>query len=112
MLSAAPDRIVAKIIALAAAKTTGAEALGAGGPFVKGMLCNWLVLLGVVMSATWSSTIGKIVAAWLPITAFFAQGFEHYVINMFVIATGMFLNVKVTCSDWRLWNQIPVTLSI
>jgi hypothetical protein len=41
---------------------------------------------------------------------FFAQGFEHAVVNMFIIPTGMLLGAKVTWSDWWLWNQIPVTL--
>jgi formate/nitrite transporter FocA (FNT family) len=41
---------------------------------------------------------------------FFAQGFEHSVVNMFIIPTGMMLGAKVTLADWWLWNQIPVTL--
>jgi len=47
---------------------------------------------------------------WLPIITFFGQGFEHSVVNMFLIPTGMMLGAKVTLSDWWLWNQIPVTL--
>jgi formate/nitrite transporter FocA (FNT family) len=57
-----------------------------------------------------TSTIGKIAAAWMPIFVFFAQGFEHTVVNMFIIPTGMMLGAKVTFADWWLWNQIPVTL--
>jgi formate transporter len=57
-----------------------------------------------------AKTDGKIAAIWLPIFTFFAQGFEHAVVNMFVIPTGMMLGAKVTVSDWWLWNQIPVTL--
>ena len=60
--------------------------------------------------ATTTSTLGKIVTAWMPIFIFFAQGFEHAVVNMFVIPTGMMLGAKVTFADWWLWNQIPVTL--
>jgi formate/nitrite transporter FocA (FNT family) len=66
--------------------------------------------MGVVLAMTTSSTIGKIAAAWLPISVFFAQGFEHTVVNMFVIPTGMLMGAKVTVADWWLWNQIPVTL--
>src|SRR6202011_4730679 len=62
------------------------------------------------MALTSSSTIGKLVGAWLPISVFFAQGFEHTVVNMFIIPTGMLMGAKVTVSDWWLWNQIPVTL--
>jgi formate/nitrite transporter FocA (FNT family) len=78
--------------------------------FVKAILCNWLVCLGVVMGMTSTSTVGKIAAVWLPIFLFFALGFEHAVVNMFVIPTGMLLGAKVSVYDWWIWNQIPVTL--
>jgi formate/nitrite transporter FocA (FNT family) len=78
--------------------------------FVKAMLCNWLVCMGVVMAMTSSSTLGKIVGAWLPISVFFAQGFEHSVVNMFIIPTGMLMGAKITVAEWWIWNQIPVTL--
>jgi formate transporter len=109
----APSGVAAKLVQVAEAKTIGYAALGAAGlvtAFVKGILCNWLVCLGVVMGMTTNSTVGKIAAIWLPIFTFFAQGFEHAVVNMFVIPTGMMLGAKVTVSDWWLWNQIPVTL--
>jgi formate/nitrite transporter FocA (FNT family) len=69
-----------------------------------------MVCFGVVMALTSQSTLGKIAAAWLPILIFFAQGFEHSVVNMFVIPTGMLMGAKVSMTDWWLWNQIPVTL--
>ena len=69
-----------------------------------------MVCLGVVMGLTSASTLGKIVAAWIPITIFFAHGYEHSIVNMFVIPTGMLLGAKVTIAQWLLWNQIPVTL--
>lgn len=108
-----PTGIALKIIAAAEAKTNGYAALGSAGMvtvFVKAILCNWMVCLGVVMAMTSQSTVGKIVAMWLPILTFFGQGFEHSVVNMFLIPTGMMLGAKVTVSDWWLWNQIPVTL--
>ncbi len=108
-----PSGIAARIIATAEAKTIGYSALGLAGlvtAFVKSILCNWLVCLGVVLAMTTSSTLGKICAAWLPIFVFFAQGFEHAVVNMFVIPTGIVLGARVTLADWWLWNQIPVTL--
>jgi formate/nitrite transporter len=108
-----PAGVAARIVAVAEAKTIGYEALGAAGlitAFVKAMLCNWMVCLGVVMAMTTTSTLGKIVATWMPIFVFFAQGFEHAVVNMFIIPTGMMMGAKVTVADWWLWNQIPVTL--
>jgi formate/nitrite transporter len=108
-----PSGVAARIVAVAEAKTTGYAIYGAAGwvtAFVKGILCNWLVCLGVVMAMCTTSTVGKIAAIWLPIFLFFAQGFEHAVVNMFIIPTGMLLGAKVSLGNWWLWNQIPVTL--
>jgi formate transporter len=113
MGTAAPAGVASRIIAIAETKTLANEALGAAGMisvFVKAILCNWLVCMGVVMAMTSTSTVGKIVAAWLPIVTFFAQGFEHAVVNMFVIPTGMLMGAKVSLYQWWVWNQIPVTL--
>lgn len=111
--SHSPSGIATKIAAAAEAKTVGYAAHGLAGLISvtsKAVLCNWMVCLGVVMGMTSQSTVGKIVAAWLPILTFFAQGFEHSVVNMFLIPTGMLLGAKVSLADWWLWNQIPVTL--
>jgi formate/nitrite transporter FocA (FNT family) len=108
-----PTGVAARIISIAEAKTTGYAAFGVAGfvtAFVKGILCNWMVCLAVVLAMGTNSTIGKIATAWMPIFIFFAQGFEHAVVNMFIIPTGMLLGAKVTLGDWWLWNQIPVTL--
>jgi formate/nitrite transporter len=113
MGSIEPTGVAARIISIAEAKTTGYAAFGVAGfvtAFVKGILCNWMVCLAVVLAMCTNSTIGKIAATWMPIFIFFAQGFEHAVVNMFIIPTGMLLGAKVTWSDWWLWNQIPVTL--
>ncbi|HEU6447381.1 MAG TPA: formate/nitrite transporter family protein [Verrucomicrobiae bacterium] len=109
----APSGIAAKLVAAAEAKTTAYAAHGFAGLVtvtVKAVLCNWMVCLGVVMAMTSQSTTGKIIGAWLPILTFFAQGFEHSVVNMFVIPVGMMLGAKVSLADWWLWNQLPVTL--
>jgi formate transporter len=108
-----PTGVAARLIAAAEAKTVANAALGYHGMvtvFVKAMLCNWLVCLAVVLAMTTNSTIGKIACAWMPIFIFFAQGFEHSVVNMFIIPTGMMMGAKVSVADWWIWNQIPVTL--
>src|SRR2546428_3851660 len=95
VLTLAPESEMAtQLIALSEAKTLAYAHLGAGGLTVvvsKAILCNWMVTLGVAMALTSQSTIGKIAAMWLPILTFFAQGFEHSVVNMFVIPAGMLL---------------------
>jgi formate/nitrite transporter len=98
---------------MAQKKTLGYMALGASGwttAFIKGVLCNWMVTLGAVLALASRSTIGKIVAMWLPIMTFFAHGYEHSIVNMFVMPAGMLFGAPVSVSSWWLWNQIPVTM--
>ncbi len=105
--------VAKKIIAVAQAKTIGYENLGIDGliaVFVKAILCNWMVTLGAVMALVAKDVIGKIFAMWMPILIFFAQGFEHAVVNMFVIPAGIILGADVSITQWWLWNEIPVTI--
>lgn len=109
----APAGVAERIRQLAEAKTIGYAAFGAAGMltvFVKAMLCNWMVCMGVVMGLCSTSVIGRIAGAWMPILLFFAQGFEHTVVNMFVIPTGMMLGARVSVYSWVVWNLVPVTL--
>ena len=103
----------ALIVAAAQAKTLGYEKLGTNGlwlAIVKAALCNWMVCMGVVMGLTSRSTLGKIIGCWLPIFIFFALGYEHSVVNMFIIPAGIWMGAPVSLRDWWLWNQLPVTL--
>jgi formate/nitrite transporter len=102
-----------KLIAYAEAKTTYYAAHGMAGlltVFTKAMLCNWMVSLAVVFAYASTSLSGKMLAIWGPTVLFFSQGFEHSVVNMFVIPMGMLLGAHVSLSTWWFWNQIPVTL--
>ena len=101
-----PAGVAARIVQIAEAKTLGYAALGTAGMvtvFVKAMLCNWMVCLALVLAMTTTSTVGKLAALWMPIFIFFAQGFEHSVVNMFIIPTGMMMGAKVTVAQWWLW---------
>ncbi len=110
-----PATIVAakKIIAIAEHKTIDYAYLSFDGTisaFTSAILCNWMVKLGAVMALTSTTTIGKIAAMWLPIMTFFALGYEHAIVNMFVIPAGIMLGANVTVADWWLWNETPVLL--
>jgi formate/nitrite transporter len=99
--------------AAAQKKTLGYMALGTSGwatAFIKGILCNWMVTIGALMALVSRSTVGKVVAMWLPIMTFFAQGFEHSIVNMFVVPAGMMFGAPVSIGRWLFWNQLPVTL--
>lgn len=105
--------IIDKIMMVAEAKTINYKAYGSDGMivlFVNAILCNWMVTMGALMAFTSNSTIGKIAAMWIPVFIFFAQGFEHAVVNMFVIPMGMLLGADISFTDWWLWNKIPVTI--
>ncbi|OFW14004.1 MAG: formate transporter [Acidobacteria bacterium RIFCSPLOWO2_12_FULL_67_14] len=77
---------------------------------VSGVLCNWMVTIGTMLSMVSRSTIGKIVAMWLPIMTFFALGYEHAIVNMFAIPAGMMLGAPVSVPVWLFWNQLPATI--
>ena len=101
------------IKAVALKKTVAYMAVGLRGwetAFIKGVLCNWMVTLGAVLAMASRSTIGKVVGMWLPIMTFFAHGYEHSIVNMFLIPTGRLFGASVSLSQWWFWNQIPVTL--
>ncbi len=94
-------------------KTLAYMALGSSGwatAMVKAVLCNWMVTIGAVLALVSKSTVGKITAMWLPIMTFFALGFEHSVVNMFLIPSGMMLGAPISVGQALLWNLLPVTL--
>jgi formate transporter len=94
-------------------KTLAYMALGYSGwatALVKAVLCNWMVTIGAVLALISRSTVGKIVAMWLPITTFFALGFEHSVVNMFLIPSGIMFGAPISLGQLFLWNLLPVTL--
>jgi formate/nitrite transporter len=94
-------------------KTVAYAALGSSGwaaALVKAVLCNWMVTIGVMLALVSRSTLGKISAMWLPIMTFFALGFEHSVVNMFLIPSGMIFGAPITVSQFLVWNLLPVTI--
>jgi formate transporter len=75
-----------------------------------GVLCNWLVSLGPIFAKAARSVPGKIILIWLAIGTFFALGFEHTVVNMFIFPVGILSGADVSLYNWWVWNQIPVTI--
>lgn len=59
--------------------------------FAKGIMCNFLVCLGVWMAYASKTVADKVLAVLFPITAFVACGFEHCVANMFFLPMGALL---------------------
>ena len=97
---------------------------------VLGILCNWLVCVGIWMSFASTSHVGKILSVALPIMLFVISGFEHSVANMYYIPAGILaksnpdfvnaliaghpeMNVDLTNLTWAGFfakNLLPVTI--
>jgi formate/nitrite transporter len=79
--------------------------------FFRGILCNILVCLAVVLSLSSVSTEGKILAIVFPITAFIIGGYEHSVANMFFIPAGLLAECQFKEQALYMYkNLLPVTL--
>jgi formate transporter len=79
---------------------------------LRGILCNMLVCLAVIMTLAARSVQGKILACYFPIMAFVTCGFEHSIANMFFIPVGMFLKGEFFSRLGQMFahNLIPVTI--
>ena len=58
--------------------------------FFRGVGCNFLVCLAVMMAIAAKDISGKIWGIFFPIMAFVTSGFEHCVANMYFIPAGIF----------------------
>ncbi len=76
---------------------------------LKGILCNFLVCIGVYAGLKLKSESGKCIAILLVITTFVLAGFEHSVANM---ATFSLYALMVPGADFGgiAWNMLWVTL--
>jgi formate/nitrite transporter len=81
-----------------------------GATLVKGILCNWLVCIAVWQANASQDIASKVLAIWLPISAFVAMGFEHCVANMFALPLAIRLGAPLTISHMFTANIIPATL--
>lgn len=59
--------------------------------FFRGILCNILVDLAVILAIAADTVEGKILGIFFPIMTFVAIGFEHSVANMSLIPIGLFI---------------------
>ncbi|MDR9402532.1 MAG: formate/nitrite transporter family protein [Halothece sp. Uz-M2-17] len=108
-----PNAVAEKIMTIAETRTIGISEMGGSGfllMIVRGILCNILVCLGVMLGIVSQSVPGKVLTCWLPIMTFVALGLEHIVVNMFFILTGMMLGSPISGTQMVLWNFLPVTI--
>ncbi|WP_166261241.1 formate/nitrite transporter family protein [Marinobacter salicampi] len=108
-----PGAVGEKIAGVGESRTLGYAEYGAAGwftIFLRGMLCNWMVSMGVVGAMISTSVSGKVIAMWMPIMLFFFMGFEHSVVNMFLFPSGIILGGSFSVMDYLIWNEIPTVL--
>ncbi|WP_353979614.1 formate/nitrite transporter family protein [Salinicola endophyticus] len=111
--SIGPGAVGEKIAGIGEARTLGYAQYGLAGwftIFVRGMLCNWMVSMGVVGAMISTSVSGKVIAMWMPIMLFFYMGFEHSIVNMFLFPSAMIMGGGFSVMDYMIWNEIPTVL--
>ncbi len=105
--------IAEKVASIGESRTVGYQAHGLEGwltIFMRGMLCNWMVSMGVVGAMISTSATGKIVAMWMPVMLFFYMGFEHSIVNMFLFPFSLIMGGDFTVMDYIIWNELPTAL--
>ena len=105
--------LAAKVASIGESRTLGYAEHGADGwftIFIRGMLCNWMVSMGVVGAMVSSSATGKMAAMWMPIMLFFFMGFEHSIVNMFLFPFAMIMGGEFTFAQYLIWNELPTAL--
>ena len=108
-----PGAVGAKLSSIGEARTLGYAEYGVAGwftIFVRGMLCNWMVSMGVVGAMVSTNVSGKVIAMWMPIMLFFFMAFEHSVVNMFLFPTAILMGGDFSVMDYLIWNEIPTAL--
>ena len=108
-----PSAVGQKIAGIGEARTLGYKEYGAAGMltiFIRGMMCNWMVSLGVVGAMISTTVSGKVIAMWMPIMLFFGMAFEHSVVNMFLFPSALMMGGDFSIMDYLIWNEFPVVL--
>ena len=111
--SEAPGAVGEKLGHIGEGRTLGYSAHGAAGMltlFVRAVMCNWMVSTGVVGAMISTAVSGKVIAMWMPIMLFFAMGFEHSVVNMYLFPSGLMLGGNFSVMDYLIWNELPTVL--
>ena len=79
--------------------------------FFRGVLCNTLVCLAVILSLSSRTVTGKILGIYFPIMTFVMCGFEHSVANMYFLPAGLLAKGELLSGFASMFNNlIPVTL--
>ncbi|MCJ7742141.1 MAG: formate/nitrite transporter family protein [Methanoregula sp.] len=105
-----------RAIAIAGAKVSYVGMMGMWSAFLKGIGCNYLVNLAILLGICSDDMVGKFFGIWFPIMAFVSSGLEHSIANMYFIPAGILTSMLTgvpTTANWvNMWtaNLLIVTL--
>ena len=100
-------------------------AMSFGNAFGLGILCNFLVCLGVLAANSAKDTAGRLLGAYLPVCFFVLCGFEHSIANLYYIGAALLaaavpeyaaqaaeagVNLSTLTLAGAAANLVPVTL--
>jgi len=115
-----------RAIAIGLAKVSYVGTMGMWSAFLKGIACNWLVNLAILLGICADDVAGKFFGIWFPIMAFVSTGFEHSIANMYFIPaavmTSGYLNeaqianltaTKLQTLNWvTMWTNNVIIVTI
>ncbi len=76
----------------------------------RGIFANWLIAMGVWGAYRTKEVISKILLIGIPVSVFFAIGFEHSIVNHFALSAGIWAGADYTWGEAWFKNLVPVTL--
>jgi formate/nitrite transporter len=109
-----------RAIAIGVAKVSYVGMMGMWSAFLKGLACNWLVNLAILLGICADDLIGKFFGIWFPIMAFVSTGFEHSIANMYFIPAGILTQAWIldptkinTGLNWvTMWTSNVIIVTI
>ena len=102
---------VTSIGASALSIAEGKMQLGFVEALCRGILCNMLVCVAVIMCIASKTITGKIFGIYFPIMAFIASGYEHSVANMYFLPAALMIKGEFISNFFSIFNNlIPVTI--
>jgi nitrite transporter NirC len=76
--------------------------------FLRAILANWLVCLGVWMAARIKSETGRILMIWWCMFTFITSGYEHSIANMCGLLLGLLLGPSETVTWTGYWYNLSL----
>jgi len=104
------DLLQGNVLKMAASIGTAKLSLSFQAAFLRGILCNIIVVLAVWLGAAALDVVSRLFAIWFPIMLFVLSGYEHSIANMFFMSLAKFAGINVSWLTIWTANLIPVTL--